>query len=157
MAEVNRVGLFLAASVTGNGCSNILCTCGASCGCSHTGDGEARSDAPLNGAGIPLIAPNLVTATSGEEVSTCCSGNTSTTFGSETSDSRFESANKAQICSCGHHDPSDTSGTLKPLDKVTLAVGILLSKPALRPQSLPLHQLSTHPAFPDEVFHPPAV
>ena len=157
MAEVNRIGLFLAASVSGNGCSNILCTCGSSCGCSHNSEDEAESGSLFNGAGIPLIVPNLLTSTTDEVVSSCCSGNTASASDSQASDSRIESAHKTQICSCGHHDPTDTSGTLKPLDKVTLAGGILIAKPEFRPQFLPVLHPSTHPAFPDEVFHPPAV
>ncbi|WP_114984565.1 hypothetical protein [Cyclonatronum proteinivorum] len=156
-AEVNRIGLFVFAHYTGNSCTNILCTCGSGCACSHTSDSNADSPVPVNAAGIPLIAPTLSSGSDSENA-LCCSGtDASQPDDSQTSETKLATAQGAQLCSCGHHDPADTSGTIKPLDKVTLAVGMLLQKPELRPNKLPSITQSTHPAFPDEVFHPPTV
>lgn len=161
VAEVNRVGLFVSAKFAGNGCSNILCTCGTSCGCAHTDSetdaqpGTNAGTSQLNSAGIPLLAPSLISADAAQAAD-CCSGSTEAPDAPDAqSETKLAKGHSAQMCSCGHSDPTQTDGLIKPLDKVTLLSSPEPASPEFRRLCQSFHLLQTHPAFPDEVFHPP--
>lgn len=148
-AEVSRVGLFVAASFAETDCGNILCTCGTSCVC---GDGNHARSAK-NAAGIPQI---FDTDEEEEPASCCPSGEEEPAEGATSSHAEpMRPDNETAVCGCGQLPGDEGSGLIKPLEKT-----VLLSGPtALPPQT---HRFlkyafisAAHPAFPDEVFHPP--
>ncbi|MFW6346992.1 MAG: hypothetical protein ACOC2C_00105 [Cyclonatronaceae bacterium] len=142
-AEVSRVGLFVAASFANSDCGNMLCTCGTSNSCgdaAHPGENE-------NIAGIP----QLFDASENTETTSCCPSEAA----SSTDEENLHAHKEASVCGCGQLPGDEDSGLIKPLEKtVFLPAAPGLKQPSFRFLKHFLYS-SAHPAFPDEVFHPP--
>jgi hypothetical protein len=152
-AEVSRVGLFTAASFAENDCGNLLCTCAVSCGCGNPESpaGQNAADRVENGAGIP----QLYSVASEKSDNSCCPANKDNSSDNNLQHSTH-AGEQASLCACGKQLPGDDdSGLIKPLEKTVF----LSATPMFRSPDFYVLKYSrlylSHPAFPDEVFHPP--
>lgn len=150
-AEISRVGLFTAALFADNDCGNMLCTCGSSCSCGLDERSTDKSTVPdLNTAGIPQIYP-----TGAEKTGDSCCPKNPDAAAEQHVHQGVHAGQQTFVCDCGQLPGDEENGLIKPLEKtVFLAGSPALLSPAFYVLKFVWLHLS-HPAFPDEVFHPP--
>jgi hypothetical protein len=151
-AEVSRVGLFTTALFADNDCGNILCTCGSSCSCGLAERSTGKSTLPgHNKAGIPQIYP-----TGAEKTGDSCCPENPDAAAEQNEHQGVHAGQQASVCDCGQLPGDEESGLIKPLEKTVFLAG----PPALLFPDFYVLKFAwlhlSHPAFPDEVFHPPA-
>ena len=144
-AEMSRVGLFVAASFADTDCGNALCACSTSCSYGN----DSHSPQSENAAGIP----QLFDVSAPTEEGSCCPAKEEGAADSGKND--MHAHEEASVCSCGQVPGDEGSGLIKPLEKTVFQPATPLQvRPAFSFLKYAFHP-DAHPAFPDEVFHPP--